>query len=129
MEPANGGDEDVQDQVLRRGDMNLAWAGSAEELAHLPRPVEKGAGVRQKRLPLVGERRSQPAAAALVVKLDAQSLLQGEEPIAQPLFRDVRLARRGPQAAAVGELDEGGDLVGRDRGEVVWHLSLKQQAV
>ena len=100
VEPADGVDQDVEDQVLGGGDVDLPRAGRPEQLAQLPGPVQEREGVRQERLPLGGERRPPPAAALLVVQLDPEPLLQREQPVAQPLLGDVRsrAASRGSRA-------------------------------
>ena len=84
-------------------------------MAKLRRAVEEPLSVWQELLSLWRQRGAAAQAATLAVQLDAQPLLQHQQPAAQPLFGDVKCFRRGTQAPLPGKLHEGGDLIGRKR--------------
>ena len=49
--------------------------------------------------------------AALLIKLNTQSLLQRQQAIANALLGDVQDAGGSPQAPLTGQLDESSDLI------------------
>ena len=65
-----------------------------ERAAELLRALEEADGVRQEAPALVGEQRRSPRAAALAVQLDAEPLLERQQPVAQALLRDPQDRRR-----------------------------------
>jgi hypothetical protein len=77
--------------------------------------------VRQELLSLFGKRLGAPGAAALAIKLRAKPGLQGQEAIADALFRDVQNLGDVAQAALASELDECGDLIGGE-GNVILNV-------
>ena len=116
MEPPDGVDQDVEDEVLRGRDVNLAHAIFAgEEAAQLVGPLEERDRVRQEPLPV---RRQRPPAArppALAVQLDPQPRLQRQQPVAHALLGDEQPVGRLAEATRPRQLDERRDLIGGKR--------------
>jgi len=71
VKTADGINEHIKDQVFRRGHVGFTRASHAKQFPHLSSAIEKSPGMRQECLAMRSERRTQPAAPALVVQLDA----------------------------------------------------------
>src|SRR5262249_22048999 len=107
VEAADRVNEDIQDEVLRRGDVDLVrLRRTVQTLDKLAGPFEEGESVRQDQPPLFGQRLPAAGTAALMVEFHAQPLLQGEEAVAQSLLGDVQCFSGVAQAALPRQLDE-----------------------
>ena len=67
--------------------------------------------MRKKQLAFGGERLSAANAAAFLIKLHSQALLQGQQAISHALLSDMQNPCRQPQAALPRQLDKGRHLV------------------
>ena len=128
MEVADGVNEYVEDQVLRGGDVNLTRAGgTVKALDELAGTFEEGEGVRQKQSAVLGQRLTAADAATLVVQFDLETLLQGEQTVAQPLLGDVQYPGGQAQSALPGQLHEGLYLIRGQRQDPVCHEATIQE--
>ena len=112
-------DQEISNQILARGDADFLRAGlDVERAAELLRALEEADGVRQETPALVGQHRRSPRPAAFPVQLDAEALLERQEPVSQALFGDSQHRRRRANLPVPRQLDERADLVGAERGKV-----------
>ena len=115
-EPFQDVDEEVSNQVLARGNADFPRAGlDVEGAEELLRALEKAEGMRQEAAALVGQHGGSPRAAPLPVQLDAQALLERQEPVSQALFGNPQHCGRGANLPVAGQLDERADVVGAER--------------
>ena len=114
-------DEQIANQILAGGDADFLRAAlDVERAAELLRALEEADGVRQEAPALIGEHRRSARPAALAVELDAQALLERQEPVSETLLRDPQHCRRRADLPLPRQLDERADLIGAERGDAAF---------
>src|SRR5438067_2252227 len=88
-------DQDVEDQILGRRDMDFLWPGRGiETFGQLAGAFEKGQRVRQEQPALLRQWLRAPHAAALAIQFDMEAFFQGEQTVTQTLLGYVQYRRR-----------------------------------
>ena len=114
MELPNRIDQQIGDQVLARYNMYFLWSRRfLKEATEMIRLVEKCFGMGQELLSLGSERCSAAKTATLLIEFDPQPSFERQQATAQALFRNKQRFGGRSQTSLSGELNEGGNLVGR----------------
>ena len=112
VKSANRIDEDIENQILRGRDMDfMRLTRFPKKLGQMLGTLKKGERMGKEKLTFRGQRLMAANTAALLIKLDTQSLLQRQQAIANTLLGDVQDAGRPPQASLTGQLDESRYLI------------------